>query len=481
MFFLHRKPKSRNLLLVKTSVITMMAVSAITFSNSMSAFADYKGNKESTTIYKVYVNGTYAGNITNKEMVAQIEPQTKKMTKQQIEKTPIVQYIPEQVLNNTETTTKTVQNLKDVFQLKVEATAITIEGKPITYVDSKETAEQVLKSLKLHYLTSKQLAEVEAGVATTESTLPALKVDETRITDVRLSKQVSIATHSIEPEKILTLNDAVTYLQKGTLQEKVYTVQKGDVLETIAHSHGLTIREIIKLNPGITKNSLLKVGQKINITEPAPFVKVIVERETNQKEKIPFTTKVVKDSSMPKGETNVKQKGKAGLQTVIYKITEQNGSIVKRGKASQDIIKQPVERIIVKGTKVIPSRGEGSFSWPTVGGYISSQMGQRWGRTHKGIDIAGPSDRTIKAADNGVVVRAGWGSGYGNMIIIDHQNGYRTLYGHMSKLKVKAGQVVSKGMAIGVMGSTGNSTGVHLHFEVYKNGNLQNPLKYVNR
>jgi murein DD-endopeptidase MepM/ murein hydrolase activator NlpD len=98
---------------------------------------------------------------------------------------------------------------------------------------------------------------------------------------------------------------------------------------------------------------------------------------------------------------------------------------------------------------------------------------------HKGIDIARPSDRTIKAADNGVVVSAGWGGGYGNKIVIDHRNGYRTLYGHMSSLKVKVGQTVSKGTAIGIMGATGDATGVHLHFEVYKNGSLVNPLSYL--
>jgi murein DD-endopeptidase MepM/ murein hydrolase activator NlpD len=78
-----------------------------------------------------------------------------------------------------------------------------------------------------------------------------------------------------------------------------------------------------------------------------------------------------------------------------------------------------------------------------------------------------------------VVVSAGWGGGYGNKIVIDHQNGYRTLYGHMSSLKVSVGQTVSKGSAIGVMGATGDATGVHLHFEVYKNGSLVNPLSYL--
>ncbi len=122
----------------------------------------------------------------------------------------------------------------------------------------------------------------------------------------------------------------------------------------------------------------------------------------------------------------------------------------------------------------------GSFAWPTNGGYISSKMGQRWGSLHKGIDIARPSDRTIKAADNGVVVSAGWDDGgYGNKVVIDHQNGFRTVYAHMDSISVSAGQKVEKGSQLGIMGSTGFATGVHLHFEVYKDGSLQNPLSYL--
>jgi murein DD-endopeptidase MepM/ murein hydrolase activator NlpD len=107
-------------------------------------------------------------------------------------------------------------------------------------------------------------------------------------------------------------------------------------------------------------------------------------------------------------------------------------------------------------------------------------MGYRWSRLHKGIDIARPSNRTIKAADNGIVVSAGWDSGgYGNKIIIDHQNGYRTVYAHLASISVSVGQTVQEGSKIGVMGSTGDSTGVHLHFEVYKNGRLENPLSHL--
>lgn len=98
---------------------------------------------------------------------------------------------------------------------------------------------------------------------------------------------------------------------------------------------------------------------------------------------------------------------------------------------------------------------------------------------HKGIDIAGPSNRTIKAADNGVVVSAGRDGTYGNKVVVNHNNGMKTIYAHLSSISVKVGQTVEKGSKLGVMGSTGRSTGIHLHFEVYKNGALQNPMDYL--
>lgn len=127
--------------------------------------------------------------------------------------------------------------------------------------------------------------------------------------------------------------------------------------------------------------------------------------------------------------------------------------------------------------------GSGVFAWPTSGGYVSSYMGPRWNSQHKGIDIARTNRSVVPpifAAADGVVESAGYNSGgYGNRIVIRHANGLKTVYAHLSSISVKPGQKVSRGQKIGVMGATGNSTGIHLHFEVYKNGALQNPLDYL--
>lgn len=117
-----------------------------------------------------------------------------------------------------------------------------------------------------------------------------------------------------------------------------------------------------------------------------------------------------------------------------------------------------------------------------ISGIITCRFGSRGGTSptgHRGLDISAPSGTPIKAAAGGTVTTAGWNNSYGYMIIISHGNGVQTVYGHCSQLIAKKGQSVSQGKVIGKVGSTGNSTGPHLHLEVRVNGVLQNPQNYV--
>ena len=116
--------------------------------------------------------------------------------------------------------------------------------------------------------------------------------------------------------------------------------------------------------------------------------------------------------------------------------------------------------------------------WP-VNGTLTSGFGPRWGRMHEGIDIAGGSGTPIAAAAAGTVIVAGWNGGYGNLVVVDHGGGISTAYAHMSSIAVSVGQSVGQGTVVGGMGTTGHSTGVHLHFEVRVNGAAVNPLAYL--
>ena len=116
--------------------------------------------------------------------------------------------------------------------------------------------------------------------------------------------------------------------------------------------------------------------------------------------------------------------------------------------------------------------------WP-CGGRVTSEYGYRWGRLHAGIDIGAPTGTPIRAAKSGVVIKSGSMSGYGNTVVIDHGGGFTTLYAHQSRIVARSGQSVRQGELIGYVGSTGQSTGPHLHFETRVNGNPQNPRRYL--
>jgi murein DD-endopeptidase MepM/ murein hydrolase activator NlpD len=124
-----------------------------------------------------------------------------------------------------------------------------------------------------------------------------------------------------------------------------------------------------------------------------------------------------------------------------------------------------------------PSAGSG-FIWPARG-TLTSTYGPRWGRMHEGIDIAGPSGSPIVAAAGGTVIVAGWSGGYGNLVVVDHGGGISTAYAHNSSIAVSVGQSIGQGTVLAGMGTTGNSTGVHSHFEVRVNGAAVNPLGYL--
>ncbi len=132
----------------------------------------------------------------------------------------------------------------------------------------------------------------------------------------------------------------------------------------------------------------------------------------------------------------------------------------------------------------LPTNGTGittlGYSWPAIG-TLTSRFGRRWGRMHKGIDIAGPIGTPINAAADGIVIAAGWNSGgYGNLVEIRHGDGTTTRYGHNSRLSVSIGQTVRQGQQVAQMGSTGHSTGSHLHFEIRPSGgSAVNPMAHL--
>jgi len=473
--------RNRSNQFVKRVGITTLALTTLTFS---SAAASTGTDENLKTIYHVYMGSEYVGAVTNQEEVEtvldkKLSEAKKEYSGYQVDFNHDVTYIPENVFTAAKTNNQQViESLNESVSVEANAFAVVVNNKPVAYVKDEKAAEEALKSFKLNYVSEDELNELNTRKNDSSSaSLPDLKENETRLLEVSFKEKVEMKKAKAKPEEMMSSEEAADLLKKGTLEEKKYKVQEGDALGTIAEEHQLTTGKLLELNQELKEEDALKVGSELNVTAYEPLVHVLVKKEANKIEKIAYDKEVVEDSSMNKGDTKVKQEGQEGEKSVTSETTEVNGSLIEKNVKEEKKLKDPVKYIVVKGTKATPSRGTGNFTWPTNGGYISSKQGPRWGKIHKGLDIARPSDLTIKSVDNGRVVSAGWDDGgYGNKVIIDHGNGYRTLYAHLDSISVSAGQTVERGQKLGIMGETGRVTGVHLHIEIFKNGSLINPL-----
>ena len=462
---------------MKISLVAVL-VTAATFTLGF-ANADLKD--EIKEIYHIYSGDEYIGAVSDEEIIEEMIEKKKQEASSQykdlaVEAGSNITIIPEQVFTVAVNEAEAVEKLASSLAVEAEAHALLVDGNAVAYLKDAEDYENAINLLKLRYVSQQELDALE-GNAT--ELVPLNQNNQTRVIEVSLTKPVTGEKAKVDPSQILTPEETVELLLSGTLEKETYAVQQGDVLGSIANAHNLSLKELLSLNPGFTESSLLKIGQPVNVTVAKPFVAVKVVMEKFKVETIDFKHITEKDATMLKGESKVKQEGKAGQKEVLYTITSENGIRTGKEATNEVVTAEPVDYINVLGTKVIPSRGTGTFAWPAVGGYVSSHMGPRWGSQHRGIDIARPSNYTIKATDNGVVTFTGWDGTYGNKIVINHNNGYETTYAHLSSITVSVGQVVGQGSKIGIMGSTGNSTGTHLHFEVRKNGSLVNPISVL--
>lgn len=461
-------------------LIVIMLLTGIT---SVTASAEENKSSNILTVFHIYSDGQYIGGISDETKLEQMKKDMLKKASSEFENLPLtigtnLSIVPERVFAIGTDDEVVLGKLHELLTVEAEAVGIKIDDELELYVQDQAAFDEVIRTLKLQSVSEQELIEFEELEASKKA-IPPLKENETRIVEIIMSADIEATEEQVEPSDVLTVDEAVKYLNKGTLEEKKYVVQSGDVLGKIANEHGMPTAKLLELNPNITDDTIIKPGDEVNVTILEPFIEVEAHFESKKKETISYKKTTQNDDSLYKGDKKVTQKGSDGEKVVTELIRKRNGKIISKSIEEEKVLVEAKDEVTVVGTKVIPSRGVGSFKWPTVGGYVSSHMGMRWGRMHRGIDIAQPTNRTIMAADNGVVVSAGSHETYGNKIVIDHNNGYQTLYAHLSSIDVKVGQTVSQGTKIGVMGSTGRSTGVHLHFEVTKNGSLVNPMSVL--
>lgn len=253
-----------------------------------------------------------------------------------------------------------------------------------------------------------------------------------------------------------------------------HTVQEGETISQIASRYGLEPTTIYWEND-LTDKSTLKPGQQINIL-PVNGIRHKVSRGETI---FSIAKKYGLDESQ--AQQIVDYPFNEFLNDETFELAIGQFVIVPDGVKPEEVRRTPIRTgtISVTTPDAGPVNASGSFLWPVPGIYRITQ-GYRF--YHKAIDVANKGGGAIVAADSGTVSVAGWtGSGYGNHVIIDHGNGFSTLYAHFSVVQVAPGQRVNKGDLLGQMGCTGRCTGTHLHFEIRQGGVLLNPMSYFSQ
>lgn len=349
---------------------------------------------------------------------------------------------------------------------KVKAYQFVVDGEPwFTIADTdKDALENMLSTYQKGYLKN---------------------VDQNaQVKKMSFTQTIDLVEVEIKPEAIdslATARERIFAIEEEALEIEI---QSGDNFWNLSKANNMSVSDLEILNPDINPDKIYP-GDILVVRPLNPVLDVIIQFENTIIESIPFKVDNQKDSSLYTSQKYIIREGVEGEKEVLYDITLLNGYQNSLEVKNEHTIKEPVNALVRIGTKTTVSRG-GRVNYGVVSGKrISSLYGWRihpiTGRRlfHDGIDIAANSGNGVYVYTDGRVIQAGWNGGYGLSILVDHGNGLRTRYAHLSKIYVKVGQRIKTGARIGAIGSTGNSTGPHLHFEVIKNGQTKNPLNYI--
>lgn len=303
---------------------------------------------------------------------------------------------------------------------------------------------------------------------------------ELGLVDLSYADTVEVVEAYLLEDSLTQLEQAVEVVTKEQEKNQIYEVVAGDTLSGIAESNNLTLDKLIELNKFADEFVTIRVGDELIITIPEPELSVIRKEEMYYEETYDADVIYVDNDSWYTTQTKVLQEPSSGYRKVVAQVSYRNEYEIGREILKQELVMEAIPKIVERGTITPPT-----YIKPISGGRLSSGFGKRSAPTrgastyHKGIDWSVPSGTSVFASSGGTVAKAGWASGYGYVVFINHADGRQTRYGHLSKVLVKSGQSVAQGDKIALSGNSGISTGPHLHFEILINGVQVNPLKYL--
>lgn len=346
---------------------------------------------------------------------------------------------------------------------------------------------------KMHRAIAAHLAQNEFGTALPEELITEEAGPETTCTSTPTNY---IAFDVVRPEKKITtntvpvdqghglsclsqsgealLNSGGIAAESGSSERSgiiEYAVREGDTVSSIARNFGISVNTILWAN-NLTAYSFIRQGDKLQILPVSGVLHKVASGESIQK--IADKYDVTKDKIILANGLENDGRLTAGQMLIIPDGKKLASATSAASRNSSNYRLPSIVKNLVKPAAAQATSGK--MQWPTVGYRITQYYSWR----HTGLDIGNKTGTPLYAADSGTVEFSGWNSGgYGYMILVNHGNGIKTRYAHASKLYVKKGDKVAKGEAIAAMGSTGRSTGPHIHFEVIVNGRLLNPLNYI--
>lgn len=333
---------------------------------------------------------------------------------------------------------------------------------------------------------------------------------EKELATISNKKDAALEQKEIIDQQIMDLNTEAELLEdmvdtlSGELEESEAALEAAeDVLGENTELAKARIRAMYELGSTSYLNILLGSGSLHDfitrfelVKQMAAYDQSVIEDLKTTKATIEQETKAIEEkknaqeNALETLENNVstlkkKQSQSEALIDSFDQKTAENIKAIQAAEAAEAELQEEIRRALANSSNETFVGGQ--FLWPVQGYYtITSPFGYRTHPTtgvyklHTGVDIAGSkiSGKPILAANSGTVIKAGYNRGYGNYVVIDHGGGYSTLYGHASKLAVSAGQSISRGDTIAYVGTTGYSTGYHLHFEIIENGEYKDPLSF---
>ena len=474
-------------------------------------------NPKPQTVYRVYLSGKSLGLIKSKKSFENYVNEQQKSIKEKYKVDKV--YAPAELdivkeitfESDLKTNKEIYEEIKDISSFTIDGYSIKIKG-----LESKDSnGKKVIgKSQTIYVLdkkiftdsvekTAKSFIKPEDYENYANDTQPEIKETGTIIDNIYIKNKITIKKDKIPVNKTIYQKeeDLSKYLLFGTTKPQAkYTIKDGDTISDVAFDNKISIEEFLIANPDLQdENSLLSPGQEVTLGILKPQISIVEEDHVVKDEEQNFNTKTEEDPNQYTDYSQVKQTGIKGLNRVTQKVQKVNGETVSLVGISTEVLKEPVEEVVVKGTKQRSYGGgswsggygdlivtKGMFGWPATCSTVSSPFGWRWGVLHDGMDIAGCGyGSNIFAAESGTVYTVSYKYDNGQYITIQHDNGYFTMYAHLCSgcTYVKQGDRVQRGQPIGGMGQTGFATGVHLHYAIwtgppYYGGTALNPMAF---